>query len=332
MAASPLAAETLRIATFAAPLSRDGPGLLLRDLRKGDDPQIAATLLAIGQASPDILLLTDFDYDLDARALAAFADLLGTYPYTFATRPNTGLETGLDMDGDGYAGDARDAQGYGRFSGDGGMAILSRFPIGDVRDLSAVLWKDLDGAILPMVDGTVFPSQEAIELQRLSTTGHWIVPIAIPNGPPLTLMAWSATPPVFDGPEDRNGLRNRDELRLWENILRDETPTHFVILGNANLDPADGQGDSAAMAAFLNHPLIQDPKPQSDGAVAAANLTHKGNPAYDTADWDDDIPGNLRVSYVLPSRDWQVTDAGTVWPIGETLAGPHHLVWVDLGW
>jgi len=118
------------------------------------------------------------------------------------------------MDGNGYTGDARDAQGYGRFSGDGGMAILSRYPIGELRDLSAILWKDVEDATLPTVDGALFPSEEAIVIQRLSTTGHWIVPISMPNGPPLTLMVWSATPLVFDGPEDRNGLRNRDELRL----------------------------------------------------------------------------------------------------------------------
>ena len=325
-----MAAETLRIATFAAPLSRDGPGLLLRDIRRGEDPQITAITDVITRTNPDILLLTDFDYDLDGLALGAFADLLETYPHSFAARPNTGLETGLDMDGNGYTGDARDAQGYGCFSGDGGMAILSLYPIGKLRDLSAILWKDVDDATLPTLNGTLFPSEEAIAIQRLSATGHWIVPISMPNGPPLTLMAWSATPPVFDGPEDRNGLRNRDELRLWENILRDENLSHFVILGNANLDPVDGQGNSAAMAAFLNHPLIQDPKPQSDGAAASANPSHQGNPATDTADWDGDVPGNLRVSYVLPSRDWQVLGAGTFWPIGETLAGPHHLVWVDL--
>ena len=187
---------------------------MLRDIRKGDDPQITAITEVITRTNPDILLLTDFDYDLDGLAVGAFADLLETYPHSFAARPNTGLETGLDMDGNGYTGDARDAQGYGRFSGDGGMAILSRYPIGELRDLSAILWKDVEDATLPTVDGALFPSEEAIVIQRLSTTGHWIVPISMPNGPPLTLMVWSATRLVFDGPEDRNGLRNRDELRL----------------------------------------------------------------------------------------------------------------------
>ncbi len=31
------------------------------------------------------------------------------------------------------------------------------------------------------------------------------------------------TPPVFDGPEDRNGARNADEIRLWQEYLSSGT-------------------------------------------------------------------------------------------------------------
>jgi len=34
-----------------------------------------------------------------------------------------------------------------------------------------------------------------------------------------------------------------------------------------------------------------------------ANTTHTGNPEFDTADFADSTPGNLRVDYVLPSND-----------------------------
>ncbi len=336
LAAPQATADTLRIATFSAPLSRDGPGLLLRDINKGDDPQIVAIQAIIAHVAPDILVLTDFDYDLDGLALDSFNARSLNYPYQYASLPNTGMKTGLDLDGDGYSGDAEDGQGFGRFSGDGGMAILSRFPIGPVRDLSATLWKDVQGTTLPTKNGQPFPSVQAHEIQRLSTTAHWIVPITSPEGATFSLMAWSATPPVFDGDEDRNGLR------LFENIIATEAPARFVAIGNANLDPSDGQGITSAMARFLANPAIQDPKPASRGAQIATNPTHKGNPAHDTADWDGEVPGNLRVSYVLPSADWQVSDAGVFWPAPDdpeaTLlgddglaAGPHRLVWVDLG-
>ena len=300
----------------------------MRDLRKGGDPQLRAIQNVIADVSPDILLLTDFDYDLDALALGKFALMTG-YPHHFAARPNTGMATGLDLDGDGYRGDARDAQGYGRFAGDGGMAILSRMAIDpqQVRSYSDLLWRDLPGAVLPQVDGQLFPSDAAIAVQRLSTGAHWIVPVG-----PVSLLAWSATPPVFDGPEDRNGLRARDELRLTRMMIDDVTGP-FVVLGNANLDPVDGQGHPDAMAAFLADPRIQDPRPTSAGAKAAADPRHAGDPATDTADWPDDGPGNLRVSYVLPSADLQVTGAGVFWPkddAGLVTAGAHRLVWVDI--
>lgn len=316
---------------------------MLRDIAKGDDAQIAAIQAIIANVAPDVLLLTDFDYDLDGMALRAFNDSGPNLPYIYASLPNTGMQTGIDLDGDGYLGDARDGQGYGRFSGDGGMALLSRYPIGSVRDLSATLWKDVEGATLPFVDGQPFPSIAAHNAQRLSTSAHWIVPITLPNGIALQLLAWSATPPVFDGDEDRNGLRNRDELLLFETIIAAEALTQFVVIGNANLDPMDGQGMTGAMANFLANPLIQDPKPASIGAKIAADPTHRGNPATDTADWEGENPGNLRVSYVLPSAEWRVTDAGVFWPapdnpnsvlLGEDglAAGPHRLVWVDLNW
>ncbi|WP_223877858.1 endonuclease/exonuclease/phosphatase family protein [Histidinibacterium aquaticum] len=333
-----LFAETIRIATYAAPLSRDGPGLLLRDILEGDE-QSAAASEVVREIAPDILVLTDFDYDANAAALRAFGELAGGFDHHFALRPNAGLATGLDLDGNGRPGEARDAQGYGRFAGDGGLAILSRWSVDtdNVQDFSALLWRDLPGARLPRLDGDPFFSAEAEGIQRLSSTGHWIVPIAAPGGR-ISLLVSSATPPVFDGPEDRNGLRNRDELRLWEALLDGgigEAPEgHYAFTGNTNLDPRDGEGSSAAMAAFLARGDIQDPRPESAGAAAA------GDP-NDTANWQDPVPGNLRVSYVLPSADWTVLRSGVFWPTagssGATLlgrdgnrAGPHRLVWVDV--
>ncbi len=330
MLAGPAQADSYRIATFSAPLSRDGPGLLLRDIQRGEDPQIAAIADIVAHIAPDVLVLTDFDYDRDNMALRSFADLFDSaYPHVFALRPNAGLATGLDLDANGRLGDARDAQGYGRFAGDGGLAILSRAMIGadQVIDLSDMLWKDLPSATLPSMNGTPFLSADAQDILRLSSTGHWVVPIMPADAPPFSLMVYAATPPVFDGPEDMNGLRNRDELRLWDGVLAGTygpVPESFVIAGNANLDPNGGAGFPGAMAAFLQNPQLQDPLPDQP-----------------TADWPEDGPGDLRVSYVLPSADWTVTDAGVFWPAPEDpdrallgddglAAGAHRLVWVDI--
>ena len=331
MAANVAHADTTRIAVFAAPLSRDGPGLLLRDLGRDDD-QIDAVAGIIAHIKPNVLLLTDFDYDRDQLALRKFAHQLG-YAYVFSALPNTGMMTDQDLDQNGYLGDARDAQGYGRFSGDGGMAILSDWPLTLKEDFSTMLWRDLPGATLP-------PTPDSVaNIQRLSTAAHWIIQVDHPQ--PFDLWAYAATPPVFDGPEDRNGLRNRDELRLWSQIMDRADPQDFVIMGNANLDPADGQGLRAAMVDFLDDPRIQDLRPTSAGGTTAADPDQIGDPALDTADWPDNKPGNLRVSYVLPSAAITTRGAGVFWPAPDDAdaallgddglaAGPHRLVWVDI--
>ena len=155
-----------------------------------------------------------------------------------------------------------------------------------------------------------------------------------PDGP-LRVFAFHATPPVFDGPEDRNGRRNHDEAAFWLQVLDEEIGGRFVLLGDANLDPSDGEGRPGALNALLGHPKLQDPRPRSVAAAeaafqeAGANRSHKGEPALDTANWRDvPGPGNLRVDYVLPSADWTVTGAGVAWP---DEGSRHGLVWVDLG-
>lgn len=301
---------------------------------------VAAILAA---TRPDVLLLTDMDWDAGGAALDALAARLAAegldYPHRLALPPNAGLPSGLDLDGNGRRGEPRDAQGYGRFRGQGGMALLSRLPRGPARDLSALLWRDLPGARLPAVDGEPFPSEEAQAAQRLSSTGHWIVPLEAPGGP-VTLLAFAATPPVFDGSEDLNGLRNADELALWARLLDGAlgpVPAVPVLIGDANLDPSDGEGLRAGMAALLADPRLQDPRPRSPGAAAAADPSHQGDPALDTTDWPSEGPGNLRTHYVLPAAALRVLAAGVIWPLpGDPLAaaaeaaGPHRLVWVDL--
>ena len=329
--AAPASAETLRVATFSPELTRKGPGLLLRDIQRAKDPQILAAAMVIAEVQPDVLLLTGFDWDHDRAALRAFAQLLARsgvdYPHLLAPQPNRGMASGADLDGDGKLAEADDSQGWGSFTGQNGMAILSRIPLGKVTDYSATLWRDLPGNL---IGAALAP--EAAAVQRLSTSGHWDVEIL--TQPPLHLLAFAATAPVFDGPEDRNGRRNHDEIAFWATHLPDAP---FVLAGNANLDPQDGDGRHAAIRALLADPRLTDPLPRSDGARAAADSGQQGDPSLDTADWPDGAPGNLRVTYVLPSAGQTVTGAGVFWPAeGQKLsqaaatAAPHKLVWVDL--
>ena len=316
------AAEGLRLATFDAGLSRQGPGLLLRDILKADDPQVTAVRAMIAALDADVLLVTGMDYD--AGLLAARALVGDDYPHIFALRPNTGWQTGLDLDGDGKRGHAGDAQGWGRFSGQAGLALFSRLPLGVARDFSGFLWRDLPGANLPPT------SAEALEIQRLSTTAHWDVPVLLPGGGNLHLLLWSATPPAFDGPEDRNGRRGGDESLFWQ-LLLDRRLTipppdpPFVLMGKANIDPVAGDGLHTAVRMLLAHPAVQDPEPQGAEGTATADFRAR------------DGPGLLRVDYVLPSAELRVTAAGVLWPSPDDplaavamAASRHRPVWVDI--
>lgn len=315
-------ANPIRVALFHTELERKAPGLLFRDIGKGS-ADILAAARRVANAQADVAVLLGVDFDVHNLALWRFSDRvfeLGgpDYPHAFSTRPNTGMPSGMDLDGDGRTGTPRDAQGYGRFSGQGGMGILSRFPIidTDFEDYSASLWAEFDWADLPRDAEGLFPSQETYDYQRLSTTGHWVVPIAIDENNTLRLGAFHASPPAFDGPEDRNGKRNADEIRFWAHYL-DRTPPEKdpVIIGDANLDPVRGDGHHSAIGTLLAHPGLIDPFPE--------------NPP--TVDWSEIGLGQRRTDYILPPLQWQVIDQGILWPEDQhDDESRHAVVWVDL--
>lgn len=290
---------------------------MLRDLTEGRPDTLAARDLIVA-AAPDILLLADIDHDHRGAALAALQARLAegghALPHAFAPAPNSGLPTGLDLDGDGRAGTLDDAQGWGRFQGSGGMALLSRWPIdrAAARDLSGYLWRDLPGSRLPETTPT-----RARDIQRLASTGFWIVPVQPPGAVPLTVLAWSAGPPVFGRVPGRNRARNHDEAAFWLHLLDGALgiappPPPLALMGIANADPDRGDGDPAAIAALLAHPRLQDPAP--------------GLP---TAEFPPPGPGPLRAAYILPDAGLRVLETGRIWP---DPPGRHALVWVDLAW
>ncbi|MEH6647189.1 endonuclease/exonuclease/phosphatase family protein [Sulfitobacter sp.] len=310
-------AQSVRIATFNAELTRKGPGLLLRDILRGEDDQISAFKHLLIDVSPDVIALQGIDFDLRRTGLEALADDLAasglSYPYRFANPPNAGQVSGLDLNGNGRLGDADDAHGFGRFNSMGGMAVLSRFPIGQdaVEDYSTLLWRDLPGHIYPMTDGIPFGGTEVFAAHRLSSRGHWVVPIRTPNFGTLRLMTFHATPPVYDGDEDRNGRRNHDEVAFWLGYLKENTTeSPFVLAGTANTDPNRGSGRKEAIDMLLAHPALQNPFDDTP-----------------TADFAEPVPGDLRVDYVLPSAGCRVLDHGA---IHRPNASRNSLLWVDI--
>ena len=373
--------EPVRFATFNASLNRNNAGDLATELAAPGSPQPAAVAEIIQRSRPEVLLINEFDFDpgaLDSfRANYLEVSQNGAepidYEYSFIAPSNTGVYSGYDLDNSGAAGDfvPNDSFGFGFFPGQYGMAVLSMHPIADdeIRTFQNFLWKDMPGALLPDDPSTPEPadwySAEELDVFRLSSKSHWDVPIEI-GDETVHFLVSHPTPPVFDGPEDRNGTRNHDEIRFWADYvgpgaaagsyIYDDAGVHgglergasFVIAGDLNSDPNDGDSIPGSAQLVTEHPLVNTKvTPSSPGAVeqaalqGGANDTHLSDPAFDTADFADGAPGNLRADYVLPSKQLRIADAGVFWPTTDdpdfALVGTfpfpssdHRLVWVDV--
>ncbi|HEY0662412.1 MAG TPA: endonuclease/exonuclease/phosphatase family protein [Lysobacter sp.] len=363
----------LRVATYNTSLYDDSGGGLIRRLESGDAKagKIAAVLQRV---RPDLVLLNEFDYDANHRAADLFqhrylevaqpggGEAL-RYPYRYLAPVNTGVPSGLDLNRDGRVGNegrARgdDAWGYGLHPGQYGMLVLSRHPIDTaaVRTFQQLEWSAMPGAIRPNDPASRghFHDDQVWRQLRLSSKSHWDVPVRTPLGV-VHLLASHPTPPVFDGPEDRNGARNHDEIRLWAEYLSPgdkpwlcddqhrcgglATDARFVIAGDLNADPLDGAGRPGAIDQLLRHPRVNtEMTPRSAGAAERAAdyaLPRKGDIGTHTGDFGPKV-GTLRLDYLLPSRDLRIRDGGVFWPASGAAdasiadASDHHLVWLDL--
>ena len=222
-------AETVRFATFNASLNRDNAGDLITDLSTPDNDQAKTVAEIIQRTRPHILLVNEFDFDANGEAAQLFQDNYLSnsqngadpieYPFVYLAPSNTGTPSGVDLDGDGSIGGPNDAFGFGFFPGQFAMVVYSQYPIdtANVRTFQNFLWKDMPNALLPDDPATAEPgdyySDEALEVFRLSSKSHWDVPITI-DEKTVHFLVSHPTPPVFDGPEDRNGTRNHDEIRF----------------------------------------------------------------------------------------------------------------------
>jgi endonuclease/exonuclease/phosphatase family metal-dependent hydrolase len=310
--------------SFNADLTRKGPGLLVRDITRSED-QVSAVIAQIVRLKPDILALQSVDYDYDGIAAkllkAALKDAGHAMPHHFLTAPNTGVPTGFDIDRNDRFGEARDMQGYGKFTGQGGLLLLSRFPVLDEqsRDFTDTLWQNVPFPRLPELNGASYFKDEELAILRLHNVAAWDVAISTPDGVLRVLMS-QAGPPVFDGPEDRNGQRNADEITFWDRYIDMLGVEPFAIMAGLNNDPVDGEGDKPALRQLLANPKLSDPNPQSQSG------------STDTVDWKFD---DMRVDYVLPSAGFIVQGSGVDWPAAEPQGGfasRHRPVWVDVLW
>jgi endonuclease/exonuclease/phosphatase family metal-dependent hydrolase len=366
--------QSIRVATFnvsmeatnyieqaQAPIGDE----LQNNLRSGEHKQIKNIAEIIQRLRPDIVLLNEFDYSKQlATDVKHFIKHYLTvsqannqpidYPYFYSAPVNTGVDSGLDLDKDGIAsGTKGDAFGFGLFPGHYGMLVLSKYPIqfDQIRTFQKFLWKDMPGNLMAAIkdeNGKSYYSQQAQQILRLSSKSHWDIPIKVGDRS-IHLLASHPTPPVFDGPENRNGKRNHDEIRFWTDYLSGSEQSayiyddnskssgfngdHFVIAGDLNASPDEGDGIKSGIQGLLFHPLVNDSiMPQSEGG--SVHTPDNPHSAQHTAEWA------MRADYVLPSTSLDVTGSGVFWPMQDgplfrlikdrKSSSDHRLVWVDI--
>ncbi len=372
---TPARAQTVRFATFNTAFSDAtvvaAAGTLAAQLATTDFGHAKTIAEIIQRTRPDVILLNEFDTDLSGASYQSFQDnylSIGQngadpiqYDHVFVAASNTGEPSGVDFNNNGRTTDPDDAYGFGNYPGEYGMVVLSRYPIARdaVRTFRTFLWRDMPDSALP----TGYYSAEAQAVIRLSSKSHWDLPVEI-NGETVHVLAAHPTPPVFDGAEDRNGRRNHDEIRFWHDyitagsgdyIYDDEggmgglpADEKFVIVGDYNADPFDGDSFDGAVKQLLESPLINTSlTPASLGAVedskdeGALNASHLGDAQFDTTDFNPSTVGNLRVDYVLPSNKLELRGTAVFWPKQSDVLGrltpnfphavsDHRLVWADV--
>ncbi|MCF2859793.1 endonuclease/exonuclease/phosphatase family protein [Pseudoalteromonas sp. SMS1] len=358
--------QTLRVATFNVSMEAtnyhnqtniDVSGNALTNaLKSGKVKQINNIAEIIQRTRPDIILLNEFDYIEDtglgiALFQKAYLEVAQNgfepieYPYVYLAPVNTGVKTPLSGKHSRLT-----HYGFGKYPGQYGMVLLSKFPIeaNKVRTFQHFLWKDMPNHLMPKdSSGQSWFSNDEQSIMRLSSKSHWDIPLRVCNTQ-INILASHPTPPVFDGPEDRNGRRNHDEIRMWKDYISESGNSYlyddegqygginnpsFVILGDLNASAVDGDAHPNAINQLLQHTRVNHyPAPTSLGGTL--NKPENENGPTHTAHW------GMRADYVLPSANLTVVNSGVFWPkvdsdgaelvADRSASSDHRLVWVDI--
>jgi hypothetical protein len=364
--------------------------------------QIRNVAAIIQKNRPDVLMMAEFNNDgtgEDKVALEGFQknylsiaqSLEGAggdanlepieYPYAESYSTNTGLNSGLDLDNNGTAGQLPgDAWGFGFYHGQYAFALMSKYKIDteNTRTFQEFKWKDMEGAQIPTITicdgsqtipdgmecGDDWYTTDEWDVVRLSSKNHVDAPIIIPTekgDEVIHLLMSHPTPPVFD--PGKNKVQNGAEVEFWHHYVQGKEYFYddagnkgglaegakFVMMGDQNLDPLDGDGFSDIMQAFHNDPLVnQDVMngelyPTSFGAAEHAvdkNSTHP-IPNRITSTF------GLGVDYAMPSANLNVVDSGVYWAAsyeegrklfndarigkygnGKDVSSDHRMIWI----
>ncbi|HKL89184.1 MAG TPA: endonuclease/exonuclease/phosphatase family protein [Salinibacter sp.] len=261
---------------------------------------------------------------------------------TVPSSPDDGSVAEQTAAGRAYGGDA---WGFGTFPGQYGMAVFVDDDLTVLRDSIRTFrhfrWAAMPHAAEPLdsTSGEPWFTPEEWRHVRLSSKSHWDVPVRLPDGAVVHVLASHPTPPAFDGPARRNERRNHDEIRFWVDYLdgaayiEDDSSREgglhenaaFVVMGDLNADPDDSGRFREAIRDLVGHDRVNDVVP------TAAPTAQSG---FSSLDPDDTARWGKRVDYVLPSITLTVDTSGVWRPDSSDVSGlpvsDHFPVWMDV--
>ena len=308
------------------------------------------------------------------------------YPYTKDIPTNTGDLSGYDLDNDGKVSLPDDAWGFGQYHGQYAFAIFSKYPFGDgYRSFQNFKWNSMPGEKNPVIDvcnnpdipipadkvcGSPWYSEAAWSELPVSSKNHVDLPVLIPyqnnQTLPVHMLVSHPTPPIFDASARRNYKRNRAEVKFWKDYISGESyfvddsgsggglasGSLFVIAGDLNADPDQGDGDRATIVDLMKNSLVN-----TAATVSGSQPTSRGGQEYlrssDCTRNCNRSKGNtitsvsgLRLDHVMPSAGLTVMHSGVYWPatgepgrhlvydakLGSSkgVSSDHRMVWVDV--
>jgi hypothetical protein len=201
-------------------------------------------------------------------------------------------------------------RGWGEFEGRFNTAVLSRYPIlGDqVRIIHDFAWEDLPGNVIGQMQSEIGESVPAgFPLFEKSLN---IVPLQI-DDEVLYLVMFHPVAPAFN---PINPYRNFDELQGLRLFLDGALPgvpglpagAKFVVVGDLNADPEDGDSFDTTISQILEHPLMAPPVFPAGAGTRGLNgqyntyLSGCGNDDGSTVS-NPTTRFQLQLDYILPS-------------------------------
>ena len=314
----------------------------------------------------------------------ALAPISFDYSESFST--NTGLLSEFDLDRNGSIALPGDAWGFGVYHGQYAFGLLSQYPIDtdNIRTFQTFKWKDMPGESNPTVTncddesnpipeglacGDEWYTDTAWSAKPLSSKNHVDAPIIIPTASgdkTIHLLLSHPTPPVFDTVTENNKLLNSAEIKFWDeyitnaNYIYDDQgitgglaeDTSFIIMGDLNADPENGDGYLTSIQNLLSHEQVNTAATTGTYVPTSIGATE----CVDTGDCNENTyperitsTFSLRVDHIIPSTELVVTDSGVFWPAsyedghllvndervgsygnGKDLSSDHRLVWIDV--